>query len=255
MLLKKLFRTLWHYKAQFISMVIMIALGVGVFLGFNIEWYSLDVSTREIYDATGFADFRIFSENGFSEADLEKVLAIDGVEDATRYLSVNTAVKDDSDTIALTVSTNDKTTLVRESSDDYVMQGAQSFSFVGNPVSTEAGEGLAGHGEERGVLGLGPFLSLARHRGVEDAEEGRRRNVARLAGVVLLAVELHVAVDGKGVLEDGFGLLFGEGGGGSRKGQAQGQQSQQGKAERGQGGFSHGLLLGRPALQAIGCLQ
>ena len=108
MLLKKLFRTLWHYKAQFISMVIMIALGVGVFLGFNIEWYSLDVSTREIYDATGFADFRIYSDAGFSGEDLEKVLAIDGVEDATRYLSVNTAVRDDTDTIALTVSTNMK---------------------------------------------------------------------------------------------------------------------------------------------------
>ena len=106
MLLKKLFRTLWHYKAQFISMVIMIALGTGVFLGFNIEWYSLDVSTREMYDATGFADFRIFSETGFSQADLEKVLSIDGVEDAARYLSVNTAVQDDTDTIALTVSTN-----------------------------------------------------------------------------------------------------------------------------------------------------
>ena len=34
MLLKKLFRTLWQYKAQFISMIIMVALGVGVFLGF-----------------------------------------------------------------------------------------------------------------------------------------------------------------------------------------------------------------------------
>ena len=48
MLLKKLFRTLWHYKAQFISMVIMVALGVGVFLGFNVEWYSLEVNIRKI---------------------------------------------------------------------------------------------------------------------------------------------------------------------------------------------------------------
>ena len=62
MLARKLFRTLWHYKAQFISMVIMIALGIGVFLGFNIEWYSLEVNTREIFEATGFADFRIYSE-------------------------------------------------------------------------------------------------------------------------------------------------------------------------------------------------
>ena len=106
MLLKKMFRTLWQYKAQFISMFIMVALGIGVFLGFHVEWYSLEVDTREIYDATGFADFRIYSDKGFSEKDLEAVKAISGVEDATRFLSLNVAVKDDKDTLALTVSEN-----------------------------------------------------------------------------------------------------------------------------------------------------
>ena len=106
MLLKKLFRTLWQYKAQFISMVIMVALGIGVFLGFNVEWYSLDVNTKEIYDATGFADFRIYSDKGFSPEELEAVKEIEGVEDATRFLSLNVAVKDDTDTLALTVSEN-----------------------------------------------------------------------------------------------------------------------------------------------------
>ncbi|MBR7040832.1 MAG: ABC transporter permease [Clostridia bacterium] len=106
MLLKKLFRTLWRYKAQFISMVIMVALGTGVFLGFNVEWYSLEVNTKQIYDATGFADFRIYSDKSFSEKDLEAVKAVPGVDDATRFLSVNVAVKDDTDTLALTVSEN-----------------------------------------------------------------------------------------------------------------------------------------------------
>ena len=106
MLAKKLFRTLWHYKAQFISMVIMVALGVGVFLGFNVEWYSLEVNTKQIYEATGFADYRIYNDKGFSEKDLEAVKAIPGVEDATRFLSLNVAVKDDTDTLALTVSEN-----------------------------------------------------------------------------------------------------------------------------------------------------
>ena len=106
MLLRKLFRTLWRYKAQFISMVIMIALGVGVFLGFNMEWYSLERNTAEIYEATGFADYRIYNEKGFSEADLAAVKAIEGVEDATRFLSINTAVKGDTDVIALTVCEN-----------------------------------------------------------------------------------------------------------------------------------------------------
>ena len=108
MLIRKLFRTLWRYKAQFISMVLMIALGVGVFLGFNIEWYSLEKNTNEIYEATGFADYRIYAEQAFSEQDLQAVLAIDGVEDATRYLSVNTSVKDSEDTLALTVVENPK---------------------------------------------------------------------------------------------------------------------------------------------------
>ena len=106
MLLKKLFRTLWQYKAQFISMVIMVALGIGVFLGFNVEWYSLEVNTSEIYNATGFADFRILSDKGFSAEDLEAVKSIDRVEDATRFLSMNVTVKDDTDTLALTVSEN-----------------------------------------------------------------------------------------------------------------------------------------------------
>ncbi len=106
MLLRKLFRTLWQYKAQFISMVIMVALGVGVFLGFNVEWYSLEVNTGEIYDATGFADFRIYNDKGFTEKDLEAVKALEGVSDATRFLSMNVAVKDDTDTLALTVSEN-----------------------------------------------------------------------------------------------------------------------------------------------------
>ncbi len=106
MLLKKLFRTLWQYKAQFISMVIMVALGIGVFLGFNVEWYSLDVNTKEIYDATGFADFRIYSDRGFRPEDLEAVRAVSGVDDATRFLSMNVSVQDSTDTLALTISEN-----------------------------------------------------------------------------------------------------------------------------------------------------
>lgn len=120
MLIKKLFRTLWRYKAQFISMVLMIALGVGVFLGFNIEWYSLEKNTTEIYEATGFADYRIYAEKAFSGKDLQAVLGIDGVEDATRYLSVVTAVQGSDDTLALTVVENPKVSgMLATSGDDY----------------------------------------------------------------------------------------------------------------------------------------
>jgi len=106
MLFRKLLRTAWRYKAQFLSMVIMIALGVGVFTGFNMEWVSIEENTAYAFGETGFADYRLVSETGFSEAELEKVLAIDGVEDAARYLALNATVKGDTDVIALTVSEN-----------------------------------------------------------------------------------------------------------------------------------------------------
>ena len=52
-----------QYKAQFISMIIMIALGIGIFVGFNMEWVSIDKkNTSAYFKKTGFADYRITSE-------------------------------------------------------------------------------------------------------------------------------------------------------------------------------------------------
>ena len=106
MLFKKMLRTIKNYRAQFISMIIMIAIGIGVFAGFNMEWKSLDKNTRNFFEETNFADYRIYNTRGFTTEDLEKVLNIDGVKDATRYLSVNAQVKDTKKIIALTVCEN-----------------------------------------------------------------------------------------------------------------------------------------------------
>lgn len=97
------------YKAQFISMIIMIALGIGVFVGFNMEWVSIEKNTDAFYKSTGFADYRIMSDAGFSEDDLNKIKGLNGVTDATRYVSVNADVKEkNGDSVALTVTENEK---------------------------------------------------------------------------------------------------------------------------------------------------
>lgn len=96
------------YKAQFISMIIMIALGIGIFVGFNMEWVSIDVNTSSFFEKTNFADSRIISDSGFSEDDLNKVKDIDGVSDVSRFLSVNADVEgQNGDTVALTVTENE----------------------------------------------------------------------------------------------------------------------------------------------------
>lgn len=106
MLIRKLFRTALSYKSQFISMIIMIAIGVGVFLGFNIEWNSIEADTGSFFKETAYADFRLYEETGFSEEDIEKILEIDGVDAATRYLSVNVGIKDTKKSVALNISEN-----------------------------------------------------------------------------------------------------------------------------------------------------
>ena len=148
MLLRKLFRTLMRYKAQFISMVIMIALGVGVFVGFNMEWYSLEKDTQFILDATGFADYRIYSEKGFSAADLEKVRAMEGVTDATRFLTVNASVKNDTDVIALAVSEN--------------MAVSGVYRMAGEPYDPASPDGLwlSDQYAEKNGIAVGDSLTL-----------------------------------------------------------------------------------------------
>lgn len=108
MLLHKLWRTMRLYRAQFLSMIIMTALGVGVFVGFNMEWVSIEDSTSAFFEQTGYADYRIVSEAGFSEEELARIRAIDGVDAAARFLSVNAGVSErEGDTLALTVTTDE----------------------------------------------------------------------------------------------------------------------------------------------------
>ena len=75
-------------------MIIMVAIGVGIFLGFNIEWKSIEADTSSFFEDTKYADYRLYAQTGFSEADIEAVRSIEGVDAATRYLSVNVDLAD-----------------------------------------------------------------------------------------------------------------------------------------------------------------
>ncbi len=106
-LLKKLLRTAWSYKAQFVSMILMMTLGIGIFLGFNMEWKTIEYDVSRFFDDTKYADFRLYSETGFTQDDLEKIASIEGIDAATRFLSVNLDLKgDEKKALAVDVSEN-----------------------------------------------------------------------------------------------------------------------------------------------------
>lgn len=108
MLFKKLLRTMRLYRAQFISMIIMIVLGVGIFVGFNMEWVSIEDNMASFFEESNYADYKIISESGFSKDELEKIENISGVKSASRYLSVNADVKErEGDSLAMTVTENE----------------------------------------------------------------------------------------------------------------------------------------------------
>ncbi len=104
MLFKKLIRTMGKYKSQFISMVIMVVIGIGMFVGFNIEWYTLEKDVNDFLADSGFADYRLIDTAGYSAEDLDKIREIEGVDNAARYLSVNATVKDTKKVLAVTVT-------------------------------------------------------------------------------------------------------------------------------------------------------
>ncbi len=107
MLFRKLWRTMRLYRAQFISMIVMIALGIGIFVGFNMEWYSIDRNVTSFFQDTGYADFRVLSEAGFSKEDAAKIGSLDGVDAVSRFLAVSADVKERSgDSLSLSVTEN-----------------------------------------------------------------------------------------------------------------------------------------------------
>lgn len=103
MLRRKMIRTARAYRAQFISMIVMVALGVGVFLGFNMEWYSIDLNTLGFFEQTKLADYRLYSESGFSEGDIRALQGAEGIDAASRVLSVNVDVRDTERSLSLNV--------------------------------------------------------------------------------------------------------------------------------------------------------
>lgn len=108
MLIKKFFRTAKIYKAQFISMIIMITLGIGVFTGFNMEWRTIEYNTDHFFKITNFADYRIVDADGFTKDDVQKIKDIDGVDKAGRFFAVDAEVVDhEDDSIILNVTEND----------------------------------------------------------------------------------------------------------------------------------------------------
>ncbi len=79
-LLKNTFREIAHTKARFLSIMAIIALGVGFFAGIKSTSPSMYRLAERYYRESQLMDFRLVSTAGFAEEDIAAVMAMRGVK-------------------------------------------------------------------------------------------------------------------------------------------------------------------------------
>jgi len=77
-----LFRTFKKYRFSFLSVSLIVALGVTAFLGIHFTSLAMNNMGNKFYKETNFADFQMISANGFSSDDIEKFSTVDVVDKA-----------------------------------------------------------------------------------------------------------------------------------------------------------------------------
>ena len=92
MLNKKAFRDIRFNKSQFITIFLMVFLGVFVFAGVHAYMDGMKISGEKYYEKNNFQDIWISGMN-FTKDDLEEVKKLDNVKDAERVLTITSTLK------------------------------------------------------------------------------------------------------------------------------------------------------------------
>lgn len=79
-LLKDTFRSIWRTKARFISIILIVALGIGFFAGIKATAPDMKETANQYFIDNNLMDLRVLSTVGFEEADVEAIREIDGVQ-------------------------------------------------------------------------------------------------------------------------------------------------------------------------------
>ena len=89
---KKLYRDIKNNMSQFITIFLMVFLGVFVFAGIHSYMVGMSQSGNDYYEKQNLQDIWLSGEN-FTDDDLKKVKEIDNVQDAERVLTINTELQ------------------------------------------------------------------------------------------------------------------------------------------------------------------
>ena len=94
MLKKKMFRDIKNNLSQFITLFLMVAIGVMAYFGIEAYMSGMQETADKFYTENNLQDLNVVGTN-FTESDLKKIKSIDNVKDAERKLSITGITNDD----------------------------------------------------------------------------------------------------------------------------------------------------------------
>lgn len=94
MLKKKMFRDIKNNLSQFITIFLMVAIGVMAYFGIEAYMSGMQETADKFYTENNLQDLNVVGTN-FTESDLQKIKSIDHVKDAERKLSITGTSNDD----------------------------------------------------------------------------------------------------------------------------------------------------------------
>lgn len=102
-LLKNTLREIKNTKARFISIMMIVALGVGFFVGVKSTSPSMEQMAIDYYEETNLMDFRIVSTVGFDDDDVKAIKNTSGIKDVmpSHFVDVSVSAGESGETVRL----------------------------------------------------------------------------------------------------------------------------------------------------------
>ena len=90
---KMTFRTVRTFFGRYMALLLIVALSAGFFAGLKVTTDAMINTGGDYFNEQNFYDFRLFSTLGFSEADRDEFLSLDGVKEAEGGYSVDALIE------------------------------------------------------------------------------------------------------------------------------------------------------------------
>jgi len=117
MLRRKMLRDIWKNKSQFLTIFLMIALGLFAYVGIEAYMLGMEISANNFYENNNLQDIDIYGS--FTSDDLKEVKKIAHVNDAELKLTLPASVDDDHDLEINFINENNISKFYVESGDNF----------------------------------------------------------------------------------------------------------------------------------------